>query len=60
MLSEEKINKFKLIYKNRFGIALSDEEALEKATCLVDLCRLVCAIKKENVGDCGNEQNNIK
>jgi hypothetical protein len=41
MLSNEDIQEFKVLYKNHFGEDLSDDEALERATRLIELVRVV-------------------
>jgi hypothetical protein len=41
MISQEDLEKFKAIYKNKFGIDLPDQDALEKATKLLTLVKAV-------------------
>ena len=41
MISKESLEKFKKIYKKRFGEHLSDQAALEKATKLLNLVKAV-------------------
>lgn len=41
MISKERLQKFKQIYKKRFNKDLSDQEALEKATRLLRLVEIV-------------------
>jgi len=41
MLPKEAIEEFKKLYKNRFGIELSDEEASRRANNLVNLYKAV-------------------
>ncbi len=41
MISDEHIQKFKKLYKNRFGIELSDAEAREKGTSLVRFLKII-------------------
>lgn len=41
MLTEEQVNKFQILYKNRFGKEISKKEALEKGTKLVRLMQIV-------------------
>jgi len=41
MISQEELEKFKAIYKKRFGIDLPDQDALEKATKLFTLVKAV-------------------
>jgi len=43
MISRESLEKFKRLYKKRFGEELSDQVALDKATRLVNLYRAVYA-----------------
>ena len=39
MISKDHLDKFKAIYKKRFGKDLDDQSALEKATSLLNLMR---------------------
>jgi hypothetical protein len=41
MISEKALKEFKEIYKKEFDIELSDKDALEKATKLLNLMRAV-------------------
>ncbi len=41
MLSDEDVEKFRTIYKNRFGKEISREEACEKGVKLVRLMELI-------------------
>jgi len=41
MLSEEQITKFQKLYKNRFGVEISREEAYEKGVKLIRLVELI-------------------
>lgn len=41
MISKESLEKFKRLYKKRFGEELTDQVALDKATRLVNLYRAV-------------------
>ena len=41
MFSKEELKEFKKIYKERFGKNLSDQVALEKATKLLNLMRII-------------------
>ncbi len=41
MISKERLKEFKNIYKKRFGIILSDQVALEKATKLLILVKII-------------------
>lgn len=41
MVSEKELEKFKTIYKNRFGVELSNSDALEKAIKLLSLMKLI-------------------
>ena len=41
MISKEKLKEFKKIYKKRFSEDLSDQVALEKATKLLNLVKVV-------------------
>jgi hypothetical protein len=41
MISEEALKEFKIIYKKEFDIELSDKDASEKATKLLNLVRAV-------------------
>lgn len=41
MLSTERITQFQTLYKNRFGKAISREEALEKGAKLIRLVEII-------------------
>lgn len=41
MISKEQLEKFKEIYKNQFGEELSDQDALEKATKLLNMMKVI-------------------
>lgn len=41
MLSKEAVEEFKAIYKKQFKKDLTDQEALEKATSLINLMRII-------------------
>lgn len=41
MISDEKIQEFKVLYRKHFGIELSDEEAQEKGSQLLRLLEIV-------------------
>ena len=41
MIEKNSLDKFKAIYKAEFGTDLSDAEAMEQATRLLNLCRVV-------------------
>ena len=41
MISNEELEEFKAIYKKRFGTELSNQDALEKATRLLTLMKIV-------------------
>ena len=41
MLSEKQITKFQTLYKNRFGVAISREQAYEKGIKLIRLVKLI-------------------
>lgn len=48
-LSKERVEEFKRIYKKETGKDISDEEALDSATSLVEMIRLVYKpIKKKD------------
>jgi hypothetical protein len=48
-LSKERVEEFKKIYKKETGKDISDEEALDSATSLVEMIRLVYKpIKKKD------------
>lgn len=40
-LTPEQINSFKDLYKNKFGIELSDQESAEQLTKLINLVKIV-------------------
>jgi hypothetical protein len=41
VISNEELEEFKAIYKKRFGTELSNQDALEKATRLLTLMKIV-------------------
>ena len=41
MLSKEQITKFQTLYKNRFGVEISREQAYEKGVKLIRLIELI-------------------
>ncbi len=41
MIPKEHLGKFKAIYKKRFGVEISDQEALEKSTKLIRLIEII-------------------
>ena len=41
MITEKALKEFKLIYKKEFNVDLSDQDALEKATQLLNLMKAV-------------------
>jgi hypothetical protein len=41
MISKEQLEKFKTIYKNQFSEELSDQEALEQATKLLNMMKII-------------------
>lgn len=41
MISDERVQEFKMLYKNRFGKELSDAEAREKASALVRFLKII-------------------
>lgn len=41
MITTEQLKEFKAIYKKEFGKDISDKDALDSATSLVDMMRLV-------------------
>ena len=48
MISKEALDEFKMIWKKEFGTDISDEEALKRATNLLNLFKAVYKpIKKE-------------
>ena len=52
MISKEHLEKFKTIYKNQFREEISDREALEQATKLLNLMNVIYRpIPKENLKD---------
>jgi len=51
MISKKALEEFKIIYKERFNIELSDQDALDKATKLLRLIEIVYKpITKEEYG----------
>jgi len=41
MISKEGLTKFKILFKQEFGIDLTEKEAIEKATRLLNLYKVV-------------------
>lgn len=41
MISKEQLEKYKDIYRKRFGEDISDQEALEQATKLLNLIKII-------------------
>lgn len=41
MVTKEGLSKFKVLFKQEFGIELTDKEALERATRLLNLYKVV-------------------
>jgi hypothetical protein len=41
MISEKALKEYKTIYKKEYGIDLSDKEALEQATRLLNLMKII-------------------
>lgn len=41
MLTKQAVEEFKAIYERKYGVALGDAEAVELATNLLNLCRIV-------------------
>lgn len=48
MLPKEAINEYKVLYKKRFGVDLSDAEASFRANNLVNLYRAVLGPERPN------------
>ena len=47
MLSKEEITEFQQIWKEEFGEEISEDDAYEKGSNLVELMRLICFVKIE-------------
>ena len=43
MLSDKAIQDFKKLYKSKFGIDISDNQALDMGSNLVNICRVIYA-----------------
>ena len=41
MLTKQAVDEFKKIYLKKYGVALTDDDAFEKASSLLNLCRTV-------------------
>lgn len=60
MLSQKAIDEYKVIYKNKFGKEISDSEALEQGTRLLNLFKAVYKpipkswLKEHNHEECIN------
>lgn len=49
MISEKALKEYKAIYKKEYGVDLPDEEALEQATKLLNLMKIIYRpISKDN------------
>jgi hypothetical protein len=48
MLPKEAVDEFKVLYKKRFGVDLSDAEASFRANNLVNLFRAVLGPERQN------------
>lgn len=46
-IPKEKVDEFKDLYRKRFGIDLSDQEALEKGTKLLNFMRIIIQSQPE-------------
>ena len=55
MISKEQLDEFKKIYKKEFNKVISDQEALESATSLLNMIK---AIYKPIPKDSKNKENN--
>lgn len=51
MISKEELEKFKIIYKKEFDIDLSDQAALDKATELLRLIKVIYKPMSKNEYD---------
>jgi hypothetical protein len=47
MLTNEQIAEFQLIWREEFGEEISEDDAYEKGSNLVELMRLICSVKIE-------------
>lgn len=57
MVNKETLTKFKNLYKAKFNIALSDEEATQMATDLINLMKILMKPEpKENNTDAYHEE----
>jgi hypothetical protein len=56
MITQKAIQDFKDLYNKRFGIELSDEEALRKAFCLLSLYMTIHS--KEKINETGKSGRN--
>jgi hypothetical protein len=56
--NEKHLQKFKEIYKKKFGIELTDKEALGYAIVLLNFCRLIIRLKRnESLQNSQNKYN---
>jgi len=58
MVSKELLNEFKMIYKEEFNVAITDEEATEMSTELVNLMKVL--LKPDPIPEPENKNNQIE
>ncbi len=58
MVSRELLNEFKMIYKEEFNVAITDEEATEMSTELVNLMKVL--LKPDAIPDPENKNNQFE
>ncbi len=58
MVSKELLNEFKMIYKEEFNVAITDEEATEMSTELVNLMKVL--LKPDPISDPENKNNQLE
>ena len=56
MLPQEAIEEYKKLYEKRFGIKLSDEEAVFRANNLVKLYKAVYGASSPQISELPNDQ----
>jgi len=56
VISAEQLERFKVLYKKRFGKELADQEAYDKALKLISLMKLIYRPLPENIAQNGTSE----
>jgi hypothetical protein len=59
MLPEEAIKEYKILYAKRFGVELTDEEAVFRANNLVNLYTVVYSERAFDVGETETKDDTV-